>query len=66
MMQTVPKFKLDDDPSSLQNRLLESYAALIVDDDEKLIGIVTNYDTAEYYRRRARNLMLIEEIESAS
>ena len=37
---------------------------MIVDGDEKLIGIVTSYDSTEYFRRRAEDMMLVEDIES--
>lgn len=65
MQQSIPKLKLDDLLSVLQNRLLESYSALITNDENRLIGIVTNYDTAEYYRSRANDMMLVEEIENS-
>jgi CBS domain-containing protein len=40
-----------------------SPAVLIVDGDTKLIGIVTNWDTADYFRRRAIDTMFLADVE---
>lgn len=37
---------------------------LIVDERQELVGIVTNYDTNEYFRQRAQDIYLVENIES--
>jgi len=37
---------------------------VIVNVEETLIGIVTSYDTTEYFRRRAEDMMFVEDIES--
>ncbi|MCB0189971.1 MAG: CBS domain-containing protein, partial [Caldilineaceae bacterium] len=57
-------FALDDDLFDILDRLQEKNAILVVDADKELIGIVTNYDSTAYFRRRAEDLMLIEDIES--
>lgn len=54
----------DADLFELLNRLRDEYAALIVDGNQQLVGIVTNFDTTEYFRRRAEDMMLVEDIES--
>ncbi|WP_416672373.1 DUF4268 domain-containing protein [Egbenema bharatensis] len=54
----------DDDISELLNGLRDASAIPIVDKTGKLIAIVTNYDTAEYYRQRAEDIMLAEDIET--
>jgi CBS domain-containing protein len=54
----------DADLFELLNRLRDEYAALIVDGNQQLIGIVTNFDTTEYFRRRAEDMMHVEDIES--
>ena len=54
----------DDDLSELLNGLRDASAIPIVDKSGKLIAIVTNYDTAEYYRQRAEDIMLAEDIET--
>jgi len=54
----------DDELSELLNGLKEASAIPIVDKVGKLIAIVTNYDTAEYYRQRAEDIMLAEDIET--
>ncbi|MCI0644211.1 MAG: DUF4268 domain-containing protein [Chloroflexi bacterium] len=58
------EFRHDADLFELLNRLQDTYAVLIVDGERRLIGIVTNYDTAEYFRRRAEDMMLVEDIET--
>jgi CBS domain-containing protein len=54
----------EDDLSELLNGLKDASAIPIVDKVGKLIAIVTNYDTAEYYRQRAEDIMLAEDIET--
>jgi CBS domain-containing protein len=53
----------DDDMAELLGLLGESSAVLVVGKNKELIGILTGYDTTEYYRQRAEDLMLVEEIE---
>jgi len=55
------KFRPEDNMFDLLDELRDHYAALIVDGEGRLTGIVTNYDTAEYFRRRAEDIMLVEE-----
>jgi len=43
--------------------LQEHAIAIIVDKDEQVIGIFTDYDAAVYFRSRAENIMLVAEIE---
>lgn len=38
--------------------------ALIVDDEGQLVQIITDYDTAEYFRQRAQDTILVENIEN--
>jgi len=57
-------YRPEDDLFDLLDRLKETNAVLIVDGEEKLIGIVTSYDSTEYFRRRAEDMMLVEDIES--
>lgn len=54
----------DDDLSEVLNGLRDASAIPIVDKAGKLLAIVTNYDTAEYYRQRAEDIMLAEDIET--
>ncbi|MCC6607149.1 MAG: DUF4268 domain-containing protein [Anaerolineae bacterium] len=58
------EFRSDADLFELLDRLQHTFAVLIVDGERKLTGIVTSYDTAAYFRRRAEDLMLVEDIES--
>jgi CBS domain-containing protein len=57
-------YRPEDDLFDLLDRLKETNAVLIVDGEEKLIGIVTSYDSTEYFRRRAEDMMLVEDIET--
>jgi CBS domain-containing protein len=57
-------FDPDADVADLLNALRDHYAAIVVDGDEKLVGIVTGYDASEYFRRRSEDIMLVEDIET--
>ena len=57
------EFAPDDDLFDVIDRLQDKYSVLIVDADGKLVGIVTTYDSTEYFRRRGEDLMLVEDIE---
>lgn len=58
------RFAPDDDLFDLLDRLQEKYAVLIVNREQKLVGIVTTYDSTDYFRRRAEDMMIVEDIES--
>jgi CBS domain-containing protein len=64
-MVRAVKFRPEDDLFGLLDDLRDSYSALIVDGDGRLTGVVTSYDTTEFFRRRAEDIMLVEDIESA-
>jgi len=53
----------DDDFFDLLEALTDSYASLILDKENHLVGIVTQDDLLVYFRRRAEDLILVEEIE---
>jgi len=61
----VAKFSPEDDLFDMLEALKKAYAVLIVDGERRLAGIVTNYDTAEFFRQRAEDLMLVQDIETA-
>ena len=46
-------FRPEDDLFDVLDRLRDTNAVLIVDGDQKLLGIITSYDSTEYFRRRA-------------
>ena len=54
----------DEDFFSKMDDLLDSYAVLVLKPDGTFAGIVTNYDTTQYFRRRAEDMLLVEDIES--
>lgn len=63
-MEQHYKFDLEDDVFDLLKVLKDTNAVLITGAENKLIGIVTSYDTTEYFRCRSEDLMKVEEIES--
>jgi CBS domain-containing protein len=60
----VKQYSPDDDLFDLLDTLKDTYAVLIVQNDGTLKSIVTSYDTTEYFRRRAEDIMYVEDIES--
>lgn len=60
----VKQYSPDDDLFDLLDALKDTYAVLIVQNDGTLKSIVTSYDTTEYFRRRAEDIMYVEDIES--
>ena len=59
----TPEYRPEDDLFDLLDFLRDRYAVLIVDGDKRLTGIITEYDTTEYFRSRAEDLMIVEDIE---
>jgi len=57
-------FRADDELSDALDRLRDTYVILIVDAHEKLIGIVTTYDSTEYFRARSEDLLNVRDIET--
>ena len=64
VMVDAQVFSCEDDLFDLLNRLRDTNAVLISDSGGELVGIVTSYDSTEYFRKRAEDLMDIEDIES--
>src|SRR5688572_24915179 len=64
VMISAPKVNMEDDLFEVLETLKLTNAVLIVDAQSKLVGIVTSYDSTEYFRRRAENLMRVEDIEA--
>lgn len=60
----VKTFNSEDDLFELLDSLKNDYAVIVVDNNKHIKGIVTNYDTTEYFRRRGEDIMLVEDIES--
>jgi len=64
VMVTAPVFSEEDDLFDILDRLKETNAVLITSiHGPALIGIVTSYDTAEYFRNRTEDMMRVEDIE---
>ena len=53
----VDLYNPDEDLFDLLDDLKNTYAVLIVNNEGTLHGIVTSYDTTEYFRRRAEDMM---------
>jgi CBS domain-containing protein len=60
----VDTYSPDEDLFDLLDDLKNTYGVLIIDAEGTLIGIVTSYDTTEYFRRRAEDMMYVEDIET--
>ncbi|HEU0077447.1 MAG TPA: DUF4268 domain-containing protein [Longimicrobiaceae bacterium] len=54
----------DEDLFSKMDDLLDAYAVLVLNGDGTIAGIVTNHDTTQYFRRRAEDMLLVEDIET--
>src|SRR5262245_59520729 len=63
-MRKPKSFDPDADVGELLNALRDDYAALVVDNEGKLTGIITGFDASVYFRRRSEDIMLVEDIES--
>lgn len=64
-MSSVRTFDLEDDLFDLLEQLKLTNAVLITSGTGELVGVVTSYDSNEYFRSRAENLMHVEDIEVA-
>ena len=60
----VKTFRKDEDISDLLRDLRDLSAVAIVDKQGKPESIVTSFDTTEYFRARAEDIMLAEDIET--
>lgn len=61
----APEYRADNDLFDLLDALRDTYVILVVDVERIVTGIVTSYDATEFFRRRAEDTMLVEDIESA-
>lgn len=60
----APTVTSDDDLFAKMKVLLDASAVLVLKPDGTLAGIVTNHDTTQYFRRRAEDILLVEDIET--
>jgi hypothetical protein len=58
-------FHPEEDLFDALDRLRDTNAVLIVDAARHLLGIVTSYDTTEFFRQRTEDLMWVEDVEGA-
>lgn len=56
--------KVDDDLFSKMNDILLAEAVIVLNSHDEVQGILTNYDTTQYFRSRAEDLILVENIEN--
>ena len=64
VMVPVPTYNVEDDLFDILDRLKDTNAVLISGVyGPDLVGIVTSYDTTEYFRDRTEDLMRVEDIE---
>jgi CBS domain-containing protein len=64
VMVDAPGYSLEDDLFDILDRLKVTNAVLVTDVyGSDLVGIVTSYDTTEYFRDRTEDLMHVEDVE---
>lgn len=64
VMVDAPTYSVEDDLFDILDRMKDTNAVLVVEPlAPDLTGIVTSYDTAEYFRKRTEDLMRVEDIE---
>src|SRR5258706_1196660 len=66
VMVAAPIYSLEDDLFDILDHLKDINAVLVSEDTgagPNLVGIVTSYDTIEYFRDRTEDLMRVEDIE---
>ncbi|WP_437611484.1 DUF4268 domain-containing protein [Sorangium sp. So ce834] len=63
MDERIKTCRADDDVLDILDDLRNADAVLVLDSNEGLSGIITTYDTTEYFRRRAQDIMLVQDIE---
>ena len=59
----APLYNEEDDLFDILDRLKATNVVFVLGRDNALSGIVTSYDTAEYFRSRTEDMMWIEDIE---
>jgi len=65
VMVLAPVFSQDDDLFDILNKLKETNAVLVTGTEgQGLVGIVTSYDSTEYFRDQTEDLMRVEDIET--
>jgi CBS domain-containing protein len=57
-------YRGDDDLFTMLDRLRDTNAVLVVNGEDQLEGIITSYDATEFFRRRAEDMMHVEDVES--
>ena len=62
-MVNAPVCHEDDDLFDILDRLKATNVVFVLDAVDYLSGIVTSYDTAEYFRSRTEDMMWVEDIE---
>ena len=60
----VKAYRIDEDLSELLKGFRDLNAVPIVDKQNVPIGIITSFDTTEYFRTRAEDIMLAEDVET--
>jgi CBS domain-containing protein len=63
MTKKPPIYRPEDDIFDLLGALHDQPAVVVVNGTHELIGIVTSWDTMEYFRQRAQDMMYVQEIE---
>jgi CBS domain-containing protein len=60
----IPGYPADEDLLYILDNMLQNSAVFILNTSQQLIGILTEFDTTQYFRQRAEDIVLVEDIES--
>ncbi|WP_185282887.1 CBS domain-containing protein [Hymenobacter sp. NBH84] len=60
----LPTITVDEDLLYIIDNLLKASAVLLIDGNGTLVNILTAYDTTQYFRKRAEDIVLLEDIEN--
>jgi CBS domain-containing protein len=63
--EDIKPHRVDDDIFAVLSYLREKPIAIIVNRDDTIEGLVSQYDTTQYFRSQAEDMMLIEDIEQS-
>ena len=63
MTKKPQTYRPEDDIFDLLGALHDQPAVVVVNGTHELIGIITSWDTMEYFRQRAQDMMYVQEIE---
>jgi CBS domain-containing protein len=64
-MTQIRPARIDDDLFSVFDQIEEDGFIIVVKEGHEYVGIITTYDTTEFFRQRTEDLLVIEDIEES-